>query len=43
MNILEDLILKEKLRKNPNYDYIRWLQQLSLESFLYQKNLVITK
>jgi len=28
----ENLILAEKLRETPNYDYIRWLQQLSIEN-----------
>mgnify|MGYP003118645382 FL=1 len=32
MNELENLILAEKLRETPNYDYIRWLQQLSLDN-----------
>ncbi len=32
MNELEDLILKEKLKTKPNYEYIRWLQQLSISA-----------
>tara|TARA_R100000935_G_scaffold29558_1_gene49907 strand:- start:14219 stop:14410 length:192 start_codon:yes stop_codon:yes gene_type:complete len=31
MNELEHMILNEKLKEKPNYDYIRWLQQLSLD------------
>ena len=38
MNELESLILKEKLKDKPNYDYIRWLQQLTLEHYALLKN-----
>ena len=33
MNELEQLILNEKLKQSPNYDYIRWLLQLTLEHY----------
>ena len=33
-NELEKRILKEKLRKKPNFRLIRWLQQLNLKDFL---------
>tara|TARA_R100000742_G_C4279224_1_gene103281 strand:- start:5299 stop:5454 length:156 start_codon:yes stop_codon:yes gene_type:complete len=33
MNELERIILKEKLKPMPNFDYIRWLQQLNLEQY----------
>jgi len=39
MNELEKIILKEKLKPKPNYDYIRWLQQLSLENYKMFKTL----
>tara|TARA_Y100000766_G_scaffold284837_1_gene304911 strand:- start:4301 stop:4447 length:147 start_codon:yes stop_codon:yes gene_type:complete len=38
MNELEKLILKEKLKDKPNYDYIRWLQQLTIEHYAMLKN-----
>jgi hypothetical protein len=38
MNELEQMILNEKLKENPNFKYIRWLQQLNLESLQIHKN-----